>query len=441
MVTKQQLGIFSEKAGTETEEVESSLLRWPEWSVTGIILLFCFVLIFFSSIRVSALQLTQEEKLEDFEFLYTTLRDNYVYFDVILRRNNINWLENYEKYRVAIKETSDDIEFYQAINSVILELRQGHTYLLPFSYYDYFSELYSQVAQDDSTYLAWVEELTNDNVGENKEYWETLLYQGNEIGSSVKEGTDDNNEVQATRSEEKSNIYFMESENGRTAVLGFRSFDYYFMETDKDSLMTIYSSLNDYENLIIDLQGNTGGTTSYWKKLIVSHIATDEYTTQAYLAFRNTPFVKRYYAEHFITATDKIPDLPNIPPELQEWEVLIDEKEITIKPDSLSIDYQGDIYLLVDGYVYSASEAFTVFAKYSDFAQVAGVVTGGDGIGRDPVLFSLPNSGICVLFPVFMGLNPDGSSSEEKGTTPDIILEGDTAKDRREELIRIIEQQ
>lgn len=44
-------------------------------------------------------------------------------------------------------------------------------------------------------------------------------------------------------------------------------------------------------------------------------------------------------------------------------------------------------------------------------------------MGFDPVLVALPNSKLIVRFPCGMGLNPDGSSNEEVGTTPDIYVE------------------
>ena len=51
-----------------------------------------------------------------------------------------------------------------------------------------------------------------------------------------------------------------------------------------------------------------------------------------------------------------------------------------------------------------------------------GTQTGGDGIGAlDPVMLRLPNSGILVQYTMMYGLNPDGSGSEETGTTPDVL--------------------
>ena len=53
---------------------------------------------------------------------------------------------------------------------------------------------------------------------------------------------------------------------------------------------------------------------------------------------------------------------------------------------------------------------------------MVGTQTGGDGIGAlDPIFLRLPNSGFLIQFSMMYGLNPDGSSSEEAGTTPDIL--------------------
>ena len=65
---------------------------------------------------------------------------------------------------------------------------------------------------------------------------------------------------------------------------------------------------------------------------------------------------------------------------------------------------------------------FAVFCQETGFATLVGSPTGGDGIGAlDPVFLQLPNSGILVQFTMMFGLNGDGSSSEETGTTPDIL--------------------
>lgn len=102
------------------------------------------------------------------------------------------------------------------------------------------------------------------------------------------------------------------------------------------------------------------------------------------------------------------------------------------------IDYKGRIFILVDKDVYSSSEAFTNFSKETNFATIVGTATGGDGIGFAPVYFSLPNSGLVLRMASCMGLNPDGSSNEEFGTIPDIIINpGEDALEKVLEMIKV----
>ena len=85
--------------------------------------------------------------------------------------------------------------------------------------------------------------------------------------------------------------------------------------------------------------------------------------------------------------------------------------------------FTGRFWLLVDEGVYSSSEKFSLFCKQTGFATLMGETTGGDGVGIDPMLVSLPDSGIVFRFTGEEGLNPDGSCNEEYGTTPDIVIE------------------
>ncbi|KYH29724.1 peptidase family S41 [Clostridium tepidiprofundi DSM 19306] len=93
----------------------------------------------------------------------------------------------------------------------------------------------------------------------------------------------------------------------------------------------------------------------------------------------------------------------------------------TIKPKK-SVGFEGKIYLLVDRRVYSSAESFAAFCKTSKWATLIGKRTGGDGIGIDPILCSLPNSGFVIRFTGEMGLNSDGSANEETQTEPDISV-------------------
>ena len=87
--------------------------------------------------------------------------------------------------------------------------------------------------------------------------------------------------------------------------------------------------------------------------------------------------------------------------------------------------FSGKFWLLVSPRVYSASEYFAVLCKDTGFATLVGQTTGGDGIGIDPMICVLPNSGIVYQFTTVYGLNLDGSNNEETGTEPDIVVPED----------------
>lgn len=97
-------------------------------------------------------------------------------------------------------------------------------------------------------------------------------------------------------------------------------------------------------------------------------------------------------------------------------------QNITIEPQD-PVGSQGKIYLLVDKTVYSAVEMFAAFRKDSGFATLIGENTGGDGIGVDPLLFSLPNSGMVIRYTGLLALNGDGTIHAETGIIPHVQLD------------------
>jgi hypothetical protein len=54
------------------------------------------------------------------------------------------------------------------------------------------------------------------------------------------------------------------------------------------------------------------------------------------------------------------------------------------------------------------------------FNTLVGETTGGDGIGDDPAICVLPNSGYIFRFTKEMGLTSDGTCNFEHKTEPDI---------------------
>jgi Periplasmic protease len=146
-----------------------------------------------------------------------------------------------------------------------------------------------------------------------------------------------------------------------------------------------------------------------------------------YLAFRGGSFVEQFVKDRFgfgYSGLNKTCDidnglLKNLPPELKEDFKYYVDSNISYEPKN-SIGFNGKIYLIVDSGVFSSAEAFAVFAKDTGFATLVGDKTGGDGIGFDPAVCTLPNSGYIFRFPLEMGLTSDGTSNFEHKTEPDI---------------------
>ena len=184
--------------------------------------------------------------------------------------------------------------------------------------------------------------------------------------------------------------------------------------------------------LVLDIRGNGGGSDNYWQAM-VAMLATDTVSCASGVTWRNSPFIQPFMADKgaddlpaassddLLTAQASSGD--RFPGEILT-EAFVEPKAWTrkVEPDN-SINYRGRVFLLVDGYVYSSAESFAAFCKGSKWATVVGSYTGGDGIGYDPAIVVLPNSGMAIRFSADMGLNPDWSANEEFHTRPNIIAE------------------
>ena len=97
-------------------------------------------------------------------------------------------------------------------------------------------------------------------------------------------------------------------------------------------------------------------------------------------------------------------------------------EEVTIEPQQ-QFNFNGKIYLLTSDSVYSAAESFAYVCKQTQFAELYGTYTGGDGIGIDPIVFVLPNSKLVIRIPQVMGIKANGEADEESFVLPDYKFE------------------
>lgn len=451
--------------------------------------------------------LTREERLEDFDYMYSILKDNFPYFEVEKRKMGYDWLLRREEFRERIKNVQDDGEFYKEMVKILKLLQNGHTNMISPSNFKDYRQLYKGLSNKP-----WRDVLNNEGSTRKYNYWEDKIkdsasvlplniinvegnyvlvedsmkslerYEIDEFSVLKKVGkqTIDNyiNSLMNTKTSiydsKRKKLKFtklvipcnvgksleltLETPDGRTikrvidgeelqlrsvssggqdsvyaagilkqreiAYLKVSSFSGFYTEKDREGIYDFLKSIKDYKNLIIDIRGNGGGDTNYWEKNIVSPLINSSLSSDFYYAFRGGEYIRPFIRARGMAQRpiENIPEKPGYPSELKtDFKTFFHSRNI-IEPLN-PVGFRGKIYLLVDENVYSSAEAFAAFAKASGWATIIGTETGGDGIGIDPALCALPNSGLIFRFPLEMGLNPDGTSNEEFHTVPDIYVE------------------
>lgn len=210
---------------------------------------------------------------------------------------------------------------------------------------------------------------------------------------------------------------------------------------DRQLLLDFFQTIEaeGYENCIIDIRRNGGGSTMYSELLLLAPNLTEPIGKTHDALIKGGAETLDYYNARKLNSMYYVPelhpigelDLDSLPALEQD-----DLRGITYYTSmhvgtSAGINYpdtpafSGKFWLLVGPNVYSASESFAVLCKDTGFATLVGQTTGGDGIGIDPMTCVLPNSGIAYQFTTINGLNLDGSSNEEIGTRPDIVVPKD----------------
>ncbi|NLU42220.1 MAG: hypothetical protein GXX08_08450 [Firmicutes bacterium] len=327
-------------------------------------------------VGASTESLTPLEKLADFEYLYSVVSENYPFLWVNERINGIDWLGEKDEFRKLVEAAETDEEFARAIAYILSRLNNDHTHILS--------------------------------------------------SSSAGTVTDDNNVTTSVIDE------------GRIAYIKIRSFSSRYVEQDRQQVLEFLASVRDYPNLLIDIRGNGGGSEQYWRQLLVAPLISDPVAWRWYVVVRSGAAVQEYMKNrlgpgyYFLqVGRGNLPRLQNVPREVFTEEYIEPIQLPDVIMPKNPVGFTGRIFLLVDERVYSSTETFAAFAKTTGWATLVGTVTGGDGIGFDPMVFTLPNSKLNIRMAESMGLNPDGTANEETKTVPDVLVDtGLDAADR-----------
>lgn len=374
---------------------------------------------------VSAQQnrLTASDKEADFNHLYETLANNYPYFGVCQRQTGTNWLANKAEYTARLLKTTTDQDYLSELETILAELHCKHIDLSPTRHWNKFHQVYTEVSRYNPSYQHWANTLNQS--AEKAAYWNHLIGGDNLIPASYTPPT----------------LNYRDSitPDGSIAIMRIASFEVKHLEADFHHIDHFLRNLADTQYLIIDLQGNKGGTTQYWIKTLVNRLIQLPIDFQRNLTIKNGDYNRQFYPYYCKTGVtlQKNTSLPRIPVEFLDGTYLHINESTMIYP-FLPVSFRGSIILLIDGQTSSAADEFAVFCKSTGWATVAGETSAGGGIGGDPALIQLPRSGIIVRYPALTGFNPDGSINAETRTTPNMQIRGQDADERLQNTIRLL---
>lgn len=363
------------------------------------------------------LGLTQEQRLEDYDYLVKTLGNSYLCMGVRDRDNPEDLSADiFQEYRELIRDSDSDEMFYSAVYSTLFRLgTYGHLWVVEPDAYQSYCQSYAAVPDREH----WREVLTDPVTVQGYERLQALL---DAMGGTDPAAAPDSSDSAA-------NLHSLILPGGDVGYVKIDSFPAEYedaYEADQAALWDFYRQAADCTDLVIDLTDNSGGSEVYWQQLLAAPL-TDRplsCTNYALLAdsANNHPYIQEAFSPEELHPISELPDLPRLERDGIQAATHFVESTLSVEPAAERAPFHGRIWVLVGPAVYSASESFAVFCQETGFATLVGSPTGGDGIGAlDPIFLQLPNSGILVQFTMMFGLNPDGSSSEEAGTTPDIL--------------------
>lgn len=363
--------------------------------------------------------LRTEDYLYDFNFAYHTLEKYYPFFEINKMAYGIDWLGNKKDYEDYIRESKNDLDFYNRMNDVLADLNNRHTGLVDETFAISLYLSYYHTPKSD-----WRHDVSK--IYEKENVRKRYYINNQSIKKYIKENIDN-------PSEESSDTYNLTTDiiiKDQLAYMKVNSMlEDIYRKNDEKVLTKFLQEIKNYPNLIIDIRGNGGGDSRYWQEFLLPKIIDKSYQTINYSFIKagdiNSKAIKQggYKSDIdlFLENCDfdeKTKDILKDFDYYLSYEDYIDASEDTI-------GFKGNIYLLVDEGVYSSAEMLASFCKETKLAKLVGTRTGGDGIGFDPLQVDLPRTGYVLRFSDGLGLTESGSINELDKTKPDIVVEDD----------------
>ncbi len=372
----------------------------------------------------SSLTEFQKLMLNDYEYMWEILRENYPFWGLIKRRQ-INADKVYKIYKQQINTIENEVDFFNLINAALNNFYGlGHLKLLNYNFYSYHKYIYElNFGNDNISSLGKI--ILAPDV---KMAYESLRIE--------KKGLEANFEIEYNLPyenacvEDSKNIKYFDLIENKVAYIQIKSFGQENLIYDGYALKNLYEKISDYEHVIFDVSQNSGGNMQYWvNNIVIPNSENKKFTYQTYSLVQKGEYNEKffndnnYYYEDLKPASE-LPDFENLNTDDLEIAPYFLISSDTIISNTEKKALNGRLWVITSGESYSATDTFAYFCKNTGFANLIGQPTGGDGIGITSSYLKLPNSKYIIKYSADLALNNDGSNNEEFGTTPNFYISG-----------------
>ncbi len=385
--------------------------------ITFIILIISGYFIFFTDFTYKlSLSNIQKEIYEDYKFYWEFAKENFATYYVM--ENDKELQESiYNKYKNLIVDCHSFNDFSSLIlNPMVEEMFitiNDHTTIVGNTLYNTLNNVYSDAIQSfpDTGAITSVEYLLS-IINQSENFYEEKKLDNQTI---EKENNNVNNKIE-----------FNEIDYD-IAYIKLPSMNY--SEELVNTLIAYIKEAAKYENIIIDIRGNFGGSTMMVYPFF-EYLSQQDLTYSNIKLINNSRYNSNYIKTQYQGYYEEIKSIKQLDDIDDKFLSSVDSffrynSTIYFNEDKYT-GFDGTIFIIVDENVFSASETFTAISKRSGFATIVGKsATRGDGMNTDPNLFMLPNSHILVRYNESFALNADGSANIEMGTSVDLTVPKD----------------
>jgi len=366
---------------------------------------------------------TRGEYLDDLDFLYATLRENFPFFDTILRSYGVDMHVRYMNTREHIESRNDfpsDMHFAATLNNFFLVEARGVGHMSSILDSDILLaniQLYRQLIEQGLTYLQpFLDEFNNSAT--------RSLYDLTDMNFILPDNAE--NIMHATTS---NNIHTYIIEEGRIAYVNILEMNFFTMELDRITLLDFFYQVADYDHLVIDIRQNRGGFSSYFQDLVIAPNISYPLRFENYVFFMGGEHNRRLLAHLF----DKVDGIRPVNHDVIAHMTYFHHEAMNmlsyyyrlgfyIEPSYDTGIFNGKIWLLVGSQNVSGAEVAVAVAKQTGFATLVGHQTGGGGMINHPLaetfFVALPNTGIIVRYVAGYRVDDYGRENYEHGTQP-----------------------